>query len=229
VRARVAAVALCLGAPALAAPPAPRELPAVAKDALCVTHGALSSDGGAMHIGAPAVRAFGRGAGGEAAGLRFKYLGPTPTVSKLASGAVRAQLGLKLRAQDGCNLIYVMWRFAPKPELVVQLKRNPGAHTNAECGTRGYSRVAAEHATPVDAPEAGSAHALQAEIAGGGLTAWIDGRVVWQGALPEGARDLAGGPAGLRADNVAAELELLAAPAADGAEGRCPAHVTDDD
>jgi hypothetical protein len=49
---------------------------------------------------------------------------------------------------------------------------------------------------------------LRASIRGDELRAWIDDRLVWQGALPEAARELAG-PAGLRTDNVRLDrLEL---------------------
>jgi hypothetical protein len=207
------------------------ELTPVAADALCVTHGAMRPAGEALRLAAAAVRAFARGSSGERAELRFRYLGRSDEVSKLASGDVRAQLGLKLRALDGCNLVYVMWRFEPKPELVVQVKRNPGARTNAECGTRGYERVKPARSARVGAPEPGSRHALGAVLDGRDLVVRADGAVVWQGTLPASADDLVGGPAGLRADNVAAELELAAEPAAASAarDARCPATASDDD
>ena len=34
----------------------------------------------------------------------------------------------KLRAEDACNLVYVMWRIEPQSRLVVSVKRNPGQH-----------------------------------------------------------------------------------------------------
>jgi hypothetical protein len=228
----MAALVLCLSGAARGAPaadPAARSLAVVAAQDLCVTHGALKSGPDATRITEPAVRAFGRGTDGDAVGLRFRYLGPAGSVSKLASGDVRSQLGLKLRAQDGCNLLYVMWRFAPTAEVVVQVKRNPGARTHEECGTRGYVRLAAAQARPVAAPEPGSTHTIQAEIVGAEVVVWIDGQVVWQGALPDAARELAGGPAGLRSDNVAAEVELLALPAPAAGGARCAGHVTGDD
>ena len=87
----------------------------IARDTLCVTHGSL----GSQHITEPTVRAFARNSRGDAASLAFRYLGPTATVRELASGQARHQVGLKLRAQDGCNVVYVMWvrafEFAQQP------------------------------------------------------------------------------------------------------------------
>jgi hypothetical protein len=194
-----------------------------------VTHGALAVAGGRARATEPAVRAFARGSGGDRAALRFRYAGRTEKVSALGSGDVRAQLGLKLRAQDGCNLIYVMWRFEPKPELVVQIKRNPGAHTHAECGTRGYTRVKPARNAPVAAVAAGSEHVLEAAIEGDTLTARVDGAEVWAGTLPDAARDLGGGPAGFRTDNVAAEVELAVQPGRGGLDARCPAPAAADE
>ena len=62
---------------------------------------------------------------------RFKYLGPTSQEARLGSGESRRQFGLRLRAQDPCNLVYAMWRIEPEPMLVVSVKRNPGMHSSA--------------------------------------------------------------------------------------------------
>jgi len=197
----------------------PKVLPAVALDTLCATHGDVHVAGERAQLRDPEVRAFARATGGDAAALAFKYLGPSDTTSTLASGDVRAQLGLKLRAADGCNLVYVMWRFEPKPAVVVQVKHNPGQHTAKECGTNGYTRIKAAKSAKVGAPAAGSEHVLQAEIDGDDLVAWADGKVVWQGPLGGQASDLAG-PVGVRADNVQADVELRAM--AGSASERCP-------
>jgi hypothetical protein len=176
---------------------------------LCVTRGAIAE----RAITEPTVRAFAPNAGGDAAELRFTFGGTAATSRALANGQDRRQLGLKLRAQDGCNVIYVMWRLDPKPKLEVSVKRNPGKRTHEECGADGYTKVKPSHrAAPVPALAAGEAHVLRAEIAGDELYAWIDGTLAWQGRLPAEAHDLAG-PAGLRTDNLElAHLELLAAP-----------------
>jgi len=40
--------------------------------------------------------------------VNFAYLGPSREVSRLGSGEIRHQFGIKLKAQDICNLVYVM-------------------------------------------------------------------------------------------------------------------------
>jgi hypothetical protein len=177
----------------------------VGAESMCVTHGSLQG----LHVSDAEMRAFVRGSQGDAGKIEFSYDGPTKQVSHLASDDVREQLGLKLRAEDGCNLIYVVWRFSPKPELVVQLKRNPGSHTNVECGTHGYERVRPSSHVSVAAPKPGSKHSLEASIHGDELTATVDGTVVWQGTLPASANELHG-PIGVRTDNVEATLALTA-------------------
>jgi len=68
------------------------------------------------------MRAFVTVATTQDSEAHFTYLGPSKTETPLGSGAMRRQSSLKLRAQDPCNLIYAMWRFEPKNELVVSLK-----------------------------------------------------------------------------------------------------------
>jgi hypothetical protein len=191
-------------------PPDPAARPTVAladaaPTALCVTMGLLSGRG----VDAPTFRAVARGFQGDAASVKVTLRGGTAETRALASGQQRRQLGLKLRAADGCNLVYVMWRLDPKPKLDVSVKSNPGARTAKECGTRGYTKVRPVGALPPPALDDGAPHELHAEIAGDALTAWIDGRVAWQGKLPDEARDLAG-PAGLRSDNLAYDITALA-------------------
>ncbi len=147
--------------------------------------------------------------GRDEAELRFRYLGRTAELARLRSGEARAQLGLKLRAADGCNLLYVMWRLEPVPGLVVSLKRNPGQRSHAACGNRGYVnlRPSSKAALPPLAP--GGSHVLHAAIVGRELVVKVDGAPVWRGPLPDEALGR-GGPIGLRSDNVRLELELLA-------------------
>ena len=45
----------------------------------------------------------------SSAAIAFTYVGPTPVDVPLASGELRRQIGLKLRARDTCNVVYVMW------------------------------------------------------------------------------------------------------------------------
>jgi hypothetical protein len=203
-------------APAGAAPAAAAPAVAVAPTApgrLCVTKGAAAVGG---TVTEPTVRAVALGSSGDAASLAFVFRGETAASRELASGESRRQLGLKLRAQDGCNLLYVMWRLEPRPSLLVSIKRNPGLRTNKECGTRGYTRIKPERgpalaAAPDLAP--GASHTLRAEIEGDELRAWIDDQLAWRGPLPPAARELAG-PAGLRSDNVSFDLVAFDAAAA---------------
>jgi hypothetical protein len=52
----------------------------------------------------------------------FTYLGSTGNEARLGSGELRRQFGLKLRAEDACNLVYAMWRIEPESKLVVSVK-----------------------------------------------------------------------------------------------------------
>ncbi|HUJ57950.1 MAG TPA: hypothetical protein VLX92_05645 [Kofleriaceae bacterium] len=201
---------------------APIELHPIAHDRLCVTKGAITD----AAIGEPTVRAFALGSHGDAAQLTFTFAGDSDRARALASGQQRRQLGLKLRAADSCNVVYVMWRLDPHPKLEVSVKYNPGKRTHEECGASGYTKVHPEHATAVPALEVGASHTLRAEIRGDQLVAWIDGAVAWRGELPDEARHIAG-PAGLRSDNVRLEaIQLAGLPGDAGPE--CKRHEEDD-
>ncbi len=100
---------------------------------LCITEGAIEkASGGAVRVSVPKMRAYVAEETAPAAELRLTYLGPTSKDSALGSGVMRRQFGLKLRAQDACNLVYVMWRIEPESKLVVSVKQNAGQHTSAE-------------------------------------------------------------------------------------------------
>ena len=177
---------------------------------LCATKGRISD----RAITEPTVRAFGKDTGGDAAQLTFTFRGDSEATRELATGGARRQLGVKLRAQDSCNVIYVMWRLDPSV-LEISVKRNPGKRTHDECGANGYTKVATATAPAL---EIGARHVLRAEIAGDELVAWIDGGMVWRGRLPDEARAISG-PAGLRSDNVRLDAIELAAPHADANAG----------
>ncbi len=200
-----------------------RELHAVAHETLCVTKGTIAN----AAIAEPTVRAFALGTSGDAAQLSFTYRGESRTARALESGEMRKQVGLKLRAQNSCNVVYVMWRIAPKPGLAVQVKYNPGKARHEECGTEGYIKVKPTVSSPIPELAPGTAHALRAEIRGDELHAWIDGELAWQGRLPDEARELAG-PAGLRTDNVWLEGVELSAPHGETPGMQCKQHETDD-
>lgn len=180
-------------------------------DELCVTKGNAKVGGTVIE---PTVRAVAIGSRGDGAMIEWVYRGDTVATRELASGSVRRQLGLKLRAQNGCNLVYVMWRLDPKPMIEVSLKLNPGKVTHAQCGAEGYTKIRPTKSWPVPVLAEGDRHTLRAAISGDDLTAWVDDKVVWRGTLPESARALVG-PAGIRSDNLAFDLVAFSAAPAD--------------
>jgi hypothetical protein len=192
------------------------DLAPVAADQLCVTKGALAG----TSVVDPTMRGYARGAGGDAAALTFTYRGESFESRALAGGQERRQIGLKLRAQDSCNVVYVMWRLDPKPKLDVSVKLNPLQATHEECGADGYTKIKQRKKTFVPAFAYGKTHTLRAEIVGSELYAWIDDQLLYQGTLPDTARALKG-PAGIRSDNVKFDLVSFAAPAAEGTPPPC--------
>src|SRR5262249_2345049 len=112
------------------APPAP-DLAPVQQGALCVTKGSLVPKRAGSRsdhdpaseatidqdVAVPTFRAVAPETAGDSASLEFVYRGETEKMRELGSGQLRRQLGLKLRAANGCNLVYAMWRLDPKPKL----------------------------------------------------------------------------------------------------------------
>jgi hypothetical protein len=202
-----------------------RTLTAIDPPALCVTKGKVTD---ARVVDVPTFRAVVPGHAGDAAAMKVIVHGATEKARALASGQERRQVGLKLRAQDGCNLVYVMWRLDPKPKLEVSVKRNPGQRTAKECGADGYTKVKPQRTKRLPSLIDDREHELRAEIAGSSLVATVDGETVWEGMLPELAGDLRG-PAGVRSDNLSLELLSLAVEARDAAPGEAaPKCVTDE-
>ena len=220
--------ALLLVACACHAPPAPREPVALPRQAsespeqlvnvvpgeLCATSGAVAArQEGGFSVASGAMRAVAPGSTGGAAELSFVYRGAAPEVALLASGELRRQIGLKLRAQDTCNVVYVMWEIEPRPHVVVSMKRNPGRSSHSECGPTGYVALKPRaHAPAPPIQGTGERHALRAEIGAGSLRVEADGDVVWEGELPPAALEL-DGPAGMRSDNGVFDFELRVARA----------------
>jgi hypothetical protein len=211
-RSRLLALALGLFSPWQAASAyrtEPNSLTRISLQQLRATEGTLQPGArGRWLVDVPKMRAVVPGASSPVAELRFTYLGPTEQQQALASGEMRRQVGLKLRAQDGCNVVYVMWRLAPKPGLVVSVKANPGVHTSAACGNRGYTTVRPRQHSPVPALSPGVPHALRAELEGQTLHVHVDDALAWEGVLPPEALAF-DGPVGLRTDNGCFELELF--------------------
>jgi hypothetical protein len=133
--------------------------------------------------------------------VNFTYLGPTKEVSRLGSGEVRSQFGLKLRAQDICNVVYVMWHFSNPQGIAVSVKRNPGKQTHEQCLDQGYiNDIKPRTSAPAPHVAVDQPHALSASMTGSELRVIADGNVVWEGDLGAVALEF-DGPTGLRSDN----------------------------
>lgn len=182
------------------------EPPAVA---LCVTSGKVESAGSMLHVDASGMRAvLPLRETPTSAELSFVYGGASAESAPLANGEERRQIGLKLRAQDTCNLVYVMWRLDPTPGVFVSVKHNPGAATHAECGDRGYINLPASR-VPIPAVGPGERHRLRAELSGRHLRVFADDELAWEDDLPAEALAF-DGPPGIRSDNVRFDFELRA-------------------
>lgn len=183
----------------------------ITRDELQVTNGAVTAlPDGALAIDAPSSRAIVRnapeGADSQDAEIRFRYLGPSKADKPLASGELRRQIGLKLRAADSCNVVYVMWHIAPDSRIAVSVKRN-AAHRHAQCGVHGYETIVPRRWSAPRPIHPGEVRTLRAELRGRALVAIADGRMVWQGTLP---RVLPAGPPGFRTDNARFLLKYFA-------------------
>ncbi len=186
----------------------PPALGPVGASRLRVTEGTVEpGQGGGFSIDGPRLRAVVPGARDHVE-LRFTCLGPSQDERPLRSGRMRRQVGVKLRAQNGCNVIYAMWRLAPTSELVVQVKRNPGQNAYAECENRGYRNVRPRRSAPLPRLADGEPHRLRADLEGDELRVSADGRLVWEGALGPDAMEL-DGPVGVRTDNARFRFDLL--------------------
>lgn len=176
---------------------------------LCVTEGVIEKSArGRLLVNVPKMRAYVNAGISQQAEVRFTYLGPTAEAARLGSGELRRQFGLKMHAQDPCNLVYVIWRIDPESKLVVSLKRNPAAHTSAQCGNRGYQNIKPRRSSPVPRLRRSDTHTLRAEMNGQGLRVLVDGASVWEGNVGPEAAALVG-PVGIRSDNAQLEFDLV--------------------
>ncbi len=163
-----------------------------------------------LELRSPCIRAVVGDKPRSSVAISFRYLGPTQKDEPLASGELRRQIGLKLRAHDTCNVIYVMWHIAPDSGVHVSVKSNPGLTDHASCGDRGYINLPSMGAR-VAAVRAGEPHALSARVDGMRLRVFADGDIAWDGLLPPSAFAV-DGPVGLRSDNGSFDVELKASP-----------------
>lgn len=180
---------------------------AVDRGSLCVTEGEIKTESGnTLSVESSKMRAYVNKWTTDAIEAHFTYVGRTEVESRLGSGEVRRQFGLKLRAQNACNLVYAMWRVEPESRMVVSVKKNPGQTTSSECGNRGYKNIKPRHIASVPILRSGDSHVLDADLHGGVLRVLVDGAPVWEGDLGT-VSDLEG-PVGIRSDNVRLLFEL---------------------
>ena len=116
-------------------------------------------------------------------------------------------LSLKLRAQDACNLVYAMWRIEPNRNLCFM--SNPGEHSSAQCGNRGYQNIKLRRTSPVPALKPGATHTLRAQMNGAEMQVFADNSLVWEGSVGADALRF-DGPVGIRSDNTRLQIELAA-------------------
>jgi hypothetical protein len=180
----------------------------VSKSSLCVTEGTIEElSAHRLAVNVSKMRAYVNAYTEPEAQARFTYLGATPNEAPLASGEMRRQFGLKLRAQDACNLVYAMWRIEPEAKIVVSVKSNPGQHSSAECSNHGYQNIKPLRSSPVPVLKPGETHTLRARMNGPAIQVFADGSLVWEGSVgPDALRF--DGPVGIRSDNARLELEF---------------------
>ena len=186
----------------------PRHPSFALRDLHVTTGRVIELSNGRLHVVDPTTRFVARGTA-AAAEMHFTYRGPTARSTHLSSGEMRRQLGLKLRARDGCNVVYAMWRLEPELKLVVSVKRNEGASTHDECGAGGYENITPSRSAQIPTVVPGEPHVLAARIEGTRMRVTIDTREVWEGALPRDAFAF-NGPGGVRTDNVDVDLDFSA-------------------
>jgi hypothetical protein len=193
----------------------------VSKANLCVTEGTIEEfPGQGLSVNVAKMRADVNAYTQPAAEARFTYLGATANEAPLASGEMRRQFGLKLRAQDACNLVYAMWRMEPESKLVVSVKSNPGEHSSAQCGNRGYQNIKPRHSSPLPLLSSGGTHSLRAEMKGAEMQVFADNSLVWEGSVGPDALAF-DGPVGIRSDNARLQIDLRAGPPLKGQPPGC--------
>ena len=208
-------------APAAPAGPPRAQLEPIAPSALCVSSGTISSAGARrLHVDAGGMRGVIAHDRSRSAELAFTYRGASTSTAPLADGELRRQIGLKLRAQDTCNVVYVMWHIEPSPGIFVLVKHNAGKSTHSECGDGGYVVLKSDFTATAPLIQRGAPSVLRADIEGTELRVSADGVDVWRGRLPREAFSF-DGPVGVRTDNGAFDFELRV-PGGRTSGGSCP-------
>ena len=161
---------------------------------------------GYLTVVGPKERAVRTSGEHSSAVLQFRYRGPSEKTALLDSGSLVRQIGLKMRAMNTCNLLYIMWRIKPTEELYIAIKRNPGKVTYKDCQARGYTQLARVPLKPFGITAATQKpHRLGATVTESAgrftCTVTIDGRTIWSRNIdPKHITDLKG-PVGMRSDN----------------------------
>ena len=203
-------------------PAATTQLKQVSKNDLKITKGSVSeTESGFLRITDPKVRAVEKSGNAQSGRLSFRYRGPTEQTAPLASGKVVRQIGLKLRAKNTCNLLYVMWelermegdRRDHRERLKILVKRNPGKEYHNSipgiregCGSEGYEPIDTVRLADLASAKDKRTHTMQADLNARGsngydLAIHVDDREVWRGTIPHALLHDIDGPAGLRTDN----------------------------
>jgi hypothetical protein len=194
----------------------------ITRDQLCVTNGEITTTpNGRLAINTPSSRAIVQiPTASGVAEIRFTYLGPSEGSKPLASGEMRRQIGLKLRALNQCNLLYVMWHIEPDAKLAVSIKRNPGQSTHEQCDAHGYTTIRPRTSSTLARVSPGESHTLRAVLTGDDLMLTADGKTVWEGSVGNGITGI-DGPVGLRTDNARFEFDYAVMPNPNGPTNRC--------
>ena len=176
---------------------------------------------GYLTVAGPKERAVRTSGEHSKAVLQFRYRGPSEKISLLDSGAFVRQIGLKMRAMNTCNLLYVMWRIKPTEEIYIAIKRNPGQSKYKECLSRGYLQLGRVPLKPLGITAATQkAHRLGASVTetDGRYTCavTIDGRKVWSGKIDAKHISDIKGPVGIRSDNGSFIFKLFVTDTATG-------------
>jgi len=176
-----------------------------------VTNGRIEkAPGNRLRVDTPEMRANLKVQTPQSVALKFTYLGPTTVVSRFANGAVVSQFGIKLRAQDYCNTVFVAWHFAPQQRIAVSVRRNSGMTARAECMEKGnVNNIKPRVSAPPPPVQPKEPHTLTASMDGSKLTVVADGKIVWQRDLGPVVLEFSG-PVGLLSNNARVIFDVSA-------------------
>lgn len=178
----------------------------------CVTNGQVSvNNDNWLSITAPSVRMIDPLSTTQHVDIKFRYIAPTNDIKPLASGELRRQIGLKLLAEDDCNLLYVMWHIHPDSAISVSVKHNAGEKTHAECHADGYETLTPYFKYTPPVIHSGEEHQLSAQIEDTQLSVFADTQLVWRGDIGNHIQGMHG-HVGLRSDNAQFDVKFLTPP-----------------